>query len=292
MQITLAPIPFYWPKETVFQFYKQAAEWPVDRICLGETICSKRRELRNEDWLNLAEQLSDAGKEVVMSTLALVEAESELKAIKSLCKDSDYLIEANDLAAAEYCFQQQKTFIGGPYLNLYNIESLKQLQADGMSHWTLPVELGQQPLQRLLTEINQHQLPLRTEVMVHGYLPLALSARCFTARAHEREKDACKKICIDYPTGIAVDNREQQRLFNLNGIQTQSGLILDLLDQVTTLDEMGVDSIRISPSQIDMEGIVTAYAQAIAGNTGLQTPNSSAPYCNGYWHGKEGMAHF
>ena len=41
-------------------------------------------------------------------------------------------------------------------------------------------------------------IPIETEVMVHGYIPLALSARCFTARALDLPKDQCKRKCIDY----------------------------------------------------------------------------------------------
>ncbi|TCS38154.1 U32 family peptidase [Reinekea marinisedimentorum] len=290
MKLTLAPIPFYWPKQTVLDFYQQAQSWPVDRICLGETVCSKRREMRTEDWLDIARQLQAAGKEVAISTLALVEAESELKAIRSLCEQSDITVEANDLSAAEYLYQNGKAFTGGPFLNIYNVETLKLLAQDGLSRWTLPVELGQKELSDLLADIKREQLNIKTEVMVHGYLPLALSARCFTARAVDRPKDACKKVCIEYPTGIPVDSREDQRLFNLNGIQTQSGLILDLLAELPTLADMGVDAVRVVPSQPDMSEIIHTYARALSGETGLASPASSASYCNGYWYGKEGMA--
>jgi collagenase-like PrtC family protease len=290
MKLTLAPIPFYWPKEIVVDFYQQAKNWPVDRICLGETVCSKRREMRTEDWLNTAEELQSAGKEVAISTLALVEAESELKAIQSLCEQTDITIEANDLSAAEYLFQNGKIFTGGPFLNIYNLETLKLLCKDGLTRWTLPVELGKKELTDLLAGIQREQLNVQTEVMVHGYLPLALSARCFTARAVDRPKDACKKVCIEYPTGIAVDSREDQRLFNLNGIQTQSGYILDLLKELPVLASMGVDAVRIVPSQQSMGDIVHTYARAVSGETGLESPTSSASYCNGYWYGREGMA--
>lgn len=291
MKITLAPIPFFWPKETILAFYQQAKSWPVDRICLGETVCSKRREIRNEDWLALADELRAAGKEVVISTLALLEAESELKSVNQICKTCDYLVEANDLSAVEALHQQGKKFSAGPYLNLYNEQSLALLAADGMVRWTLPVELGKAELTKLLAGITQRELKLETEVMVHGYLPLALSARCFTARAVNRPKDQCKKVCIEYPTGIPVDSQEDQRLFTMNGIQTLSGEILDLRSEVGELAEMRVDAIRIAPSQFDMADIIQAYADEINGESIAQTPASSADYCNGYWHGEAGMLH-
>lgn len=289
MKITLAPIPFYWPKETILEFYQQAKTWPVDRICLGETVCSKRKEMRTEDWLTLAAELTAAGKEVMISTLALLEAESELKTINRLSQVDDFTIEANDLSAVEALHQAGKTFTAGPYLNLYNAQSLALLCQDGMRRWTLPVELGKAELSKLLEGIKQQQLNLETEVMVHGYLPLALSARCFTARAVDRPKDQCKKVCIEYPTGIPVDSQEDQRLFNMNGIQTLSGDILDLRAEVNELAQLGVNAIRITPSQFDMAAIVQAYKQELDGQPVAATPASSANYCNGYWYGKAGI---
>lgn len=296
MKITLAPIPFYWSKETVLAFYEQAKTWPVDTIYLGENVCSKRKELRTEDWLQLAEELRASGKEVVVSTLALLEAESELKTVNKLCKQDSILVEANDLSAVQICFEHNRPFVAGAYLNVYNPQTLKLLQKDGATGWTLPVELGKTELGHMLDYIKEHKLDVETQVMVHGYMPLALSARCFTARGLDKPKDQCKKVCIDYPTGIPIDSQEDQRLFNMNGIQTLSGEILDLRNQVLEMKRMGVNAIRITPSQYDMTDIIQAYAATLSETdieepAALSTPASSADYCNGYWFGKEGMAH-
>ena len=289
MQITLAPIPFYWPKEQVMAFYEQAKHWPVDRICLGETVCSKRRELRTDDWLAIAQDLKASGKEVVLSTLALLEAESELKTVNRLCEQSEFMVEANDLSAVETLFQAGRPFSAGPYLNLYNAHSLSLLSKDGMTRWTLPVELGKQELTEMIQAIKSEGLSLETEVMVHGYLPLALSARCFTARALDRPKDECKKVCIDYPVGIPVLSQEEQRLFTMNGIQTLSGDVLDLLSAVDELQALDVTAIRIVPSQFEMESIIHTYRKVIDGDLIKTAPPSSSAYCNGYWYGEAGI---
>ena len=67
-KLSLGPIQYYWDRDTVFDFYKQIAETPVDIVYLGETVCSKRRLMRDEDWLEIAAQLKQAGKEVVLSS--------------------------------------------------------------------------------------------------------------------------------------------------------------------------------------------------------------------------------
>ncbi|WP_096084362.1 U32 family peptidase [Agaribacterium haliotis] len=286
MKMTLAPIPFFWPKDTVLAFYEEAALWPVERIVIGETICSKRREMRTEDWKDLALRLSKSGKDVALSSLALIESESEYNSIKSLALDGVGL-EANDLGAAEIFHQQQHLFSAGHFLNIYNIECLKLLHQDGLRRWTLPVELGKKELEQFSSAINEHKLDIQTELFAHGYLPLALSARCFTARTLDKPKDRCEKICLDYPQGIAVDSQEGQRLFTVNGIQTLSGKLVDLVDKIAELKQLGLDSVRLSPSCFDMTDIIDSYQRAIDGE---HVESVCDNYCNGYWHGREGMA--
>lgn len=289
MQITLAPIPFYWPKEKVIEFYEAALSWPVDRIVLGETVCAKRRELKTTDWLALATRIKDAGKDVAISTLALLEAESDLKTVRIICQQSELEVEANDLSAVEVLHGLGKPFSAGPFLNIYNPRTLKLLEEDGLTRWTLPVELGKSYLQTFLSAIEARQINVATEVMVHGHLPLALSARCFTARGLDRPKDQCKRVCLEYPTGISVRSQEGQNLFNINGIQTLSGDILDLRTELHELESLGVDAVRIVPSQMDMADIISAYARTLSGEHIHRTPVSSAEYCNGYWFGEAGM---
>jgi collagenase-like PrtC family protease len=45
MKIALGPLQYYWPRETVLAFYREVAGWPVDTVYLGETVCSRRREV-------------------------------------------------------------------------------------------------------------------------------------------------------------------------------------------------------------------------------------------------------
>ena len=69
---------------------------------------------------------------------------------------------------------------------------------------------------------------LETEVFAYGRLPLAFSARCFTARHRNLPKDDCRFSCIDHPDGLLMETREKQPFLVLNGIQTQSALVYNL----------------------------------------------------------------
>ena len=74
MKYSLGPVLYYWPKETLEDFYQQAATSSADVIYLGEAVCSKRRATKVGDWLEMAKSLAGSGKQVVLSTLALVYA--------------------------------------------------------------------------------------------------------------------------------------------------------------------------------------------------------------------------
>lgn len=58
----------------------------------------------------------------------------------------------------------------------------------------MPVELSRDWLQNTLAECEQLGIrgQFETEVFSYGYLPLAYSARCFTARAEDRAKTIVK----------------------------------------------------------------------------------------------------
>ncbi|MCX8017546.1 MAG: U32 family peptidase, partial [Rhodocyclaceae bacterium] len=51
MKLALGPLLFYWPRQQVMDFYAAMAELPVDVVYLGEAVCSRRHELRLDDWL-------------------------------------------------------------------------------------------------------------------------------------------------------------------------------------------------------------------------------------------------
>ncbi|MDH3280110.1 MAG: U32 family peptidase, partial [Gammaproteobacteria bacterium] len=229
-RLSLGPVQYYWPRETLLNFYEKVGRSPVDIVYIGETVCSKRRSLNLNDWLQLAQRLRAAGKEVVLSSLALIEAGSETATLKRLCANGEVRVEANDMAAV-HLLAGKTEFIAGPTLNIYNTRTLFRLWESGLRRWVVPVEHSRQVLAEFIQDMPAG---VETEVFVWGRLPLAYSARCYTARSHGLTKDNCQYRCLDDPDGLLVNTREQQTLLVLNGIQVQSALTQNLIDHVHT----------------------------------------------------------
>ncbi|MDX1457602.1 MAG: U32 family peptidase, partial [Marinobacter sp.] len=164
LKLSLGPVLWFWSRSSVFQFYGEAAEWPVDRIYLGETVCARRRELKPDDWLALARDLRACGKEVVISTQTLIESEADLRRLRGVCEQQDFLVEANDQSAIQLLSQAGVPFVTGPAVNIYNVATLRLLAKKGLTGWALPVELSRETLGQLLAEMRQEGLELPVEV--------------------------------------------------------------------------------------------------------------------------------
>jgi collagenase-like PrtC family protease len=293
MQLSLGPISYFWPREQVIDFYARAAESPAEIIYVGEIVCSKRRLLSPADYLAIAGELREAGKEVVLSSMTLLEAASELSSLKQLCRNRDFKIEANDISAVQLLASAGLEFVTGPNINIYNHRSLKLMVSMGMKRWVLPVELGLDTLR----DLQVHRPGgVETEVFAFGRLPLAWSARCYTARSLNLPKDDCQFKCIDYPDGRLLKTREDQEFLALNGIQTQSALTHHVLDQVPELAGAGTEILRISPQSEHTFRVLELFETALSNGDpkGLQQELETllpVGACNGYLSGMAGMDH-
>jgi collagenase-like PrtC family protease len=291
MKLSLGPVLYYWTKEKLGAFYEEIATAPVDIVYLGETVCSRRHIMRLNDWLELAAMLSGAGKKVVLSTLALIESESDLKNLRRIAENGDFLVEANDMGAV-HLLQNRVPFVAGPYLNIYNPQTLGMIASLGARRWVIPVEMSRDVLKPL-----QQSRPagMETEVFSYGRLPLAFSSRCFTARFHNLPKDDCRFLCLDDPDGKTMRTREGKPFLVINGIQTQSALVYNLAGEMDGLRELGVDMLRISPQSQHTAEILRLFRDGmdrkIGPESALRQMESLMPEaaCNGYWHGRPGL---
>lgn len=292
MKLALGPLQYYWPGQQVVEFYRAAATWPVDIVYLGEVICSRRHELRFSDWLAIAESLAAAGKEAVLSSLALPESESDLRAMRKLVANGTFRIEANDMSAVHLAAEAGVPFVIGPHVNVYNLASLAVLHDCGARRWVAPVETSRALLARM-----QAQRPsgIETEIFGYGRLPLAFSARCYTARAHDVAKDNCSFQCLDDPEGLPAETLDGKSLLVFNGIQTQSASFYNLLPALADLGALGVDVVRLSPRAQGTSDAVALFRESLDGRITWQDAcarlpgGAQAQYCDGYWHGRPGL---
>ena len=290
MKIALGPIQYYWSRIAVMQFYEAMTDTPLDIVYLGETVCARRHELRLADWLEIADMLAGAGKQVVVSTQVLLESGNDLSAMRKIVDNGRYMVEANDMGAVR-CLGG-KPFTAGPYLNIYSAPTLAILAELGARRWVAPLEMGRDGL----AQIQADRPPgVQTEVFAYGRMPLAFSARCFTARNRNLPKDNCQYVCMDHPDGLLLQTREGQPFLVLNGIQTQSALVYNLIGELRSMREIGVDVVRISPQSQHTAQVVALFHQALNEELAPEDamtrirPLMPADPCNGYWHGRPGL---
>jgi len=291
MKLALGPLLYYWPRETVPGFYEAIARAPVDTVYLGEVVCSRRHELSFEDWLAIGEQLAAAGKEVVLSAQALTESEGDLKLLRRTVANGRYRVEANDWGAV-HLLAGTAGWVAGPHLNVYNPQTLSLVAELGATRWVAPLEATRELVAGMLAAT-----PVRMEAEVFGYgrLPLAFSARCFTARRFNRQKEDCGYACLEFPDGMALATREAMPFLAVNGVQTLSAGAYCLVDEIAALAEARVDLLRVSPQSKDTVEILFVLRAACDGHLGSSDARKAlaalAPGAlwNGFWHGRPGM---
>jgi collagenase-like PrtC family protease len=291
MMLALGPLHYYWPREKVMAFYREAASWPVDTVYLGETVCSRRRELKLADWIAIGESLAAAGKQVVLSTFELIESDADLRAMHAVAENGVFRVEANDMAAVR-ALSGKVPFVAGPFLNVYNAGTLWFLAQLGATRWVAPVELSREGIAAVVAE---GPAGIETEVFAYGRLPLAVSARCFTARYNNLTKDHCEFRCIEHPDGLALDTQDDEHFFVLNGVQTLSASVQSLAPVLDEAKAAGAGILRISPQSEHTGDVVAVFREAASGVLASQeavarlAPFLPAAACDGYWHGKPGI---
>lgn len=292
MKLALGPLLYYWPRQQVFDFYDAIASAPVDIVYLGETVCARRHELRVQDWADIAARLAAAGKQAVLGTQTLIESESDLKTLRRVVDETGFLTEANDMGAVRLLSAEKRPFVAGPFLNIFNSATLGLMAKLGATRWVMPVEMSADALRELQAA---RPAGLETEVFAYGRLPLAFSARCFTARHFNLQKDDCQFKCLEFPDGLLIRTREQEAFLTLNGIQTQSSKVYNLIGEVDDLRELGADILRISPQSRHTPELIEIFRARIGGTldaTAARTRMAElalAAPCNGFWYGRPGL---
>jgi collagenase-like PrtC family protease len=291
IKLALGPLLYYWPRQQVIDFYRTVADSAADIVYLGEVVCSRRHELRTPDWLAIGRALAAAGKEVVLSTQALIESESDLKALRRIARNGEFMVEANDMGAVSV-LAGGAPFVAGLHLNIYNGATLEMFRELGARRWVPPLEMPRAMLSALL---HGSGTPPATEVFAYGRMPLAFSARCFTARRFNLQKDSCAFRCLDFPEGMLLNTGEGRPFLVLNGIQTHSAAVCNLLPFLSELRETGVSVLRVSPQAQHTVEILAEFRSCLEDERRLPSAvERLAPFmpgapCDGYWRGRPGI---
>ena len=299
IKLTVGPVLTYWTRQTLMDFYAGVAESAADSVVLGEVVCSRRYEFKLDDWLDLAADLRAAGKEVVLATQGLIESESDLRVVRRIAEQRDYLVEAGDASALAVLEPAGVPFAIGPHVNVYSRAALEEHARFGAVRWTAPVELPLDAMGRVnpaADPVKAGDTPVETEAFAFGRTPLAFSARCFTARHYRLNKDQCEFRCQDHPDGLLLSTSDGKPFLVLNGIQTQGAAQHCLIDRRAQIVADGVCRLRLSPCSQHFTTVVDCFervmnqgAPADAARRELDAIALPGGLSNGYSQGVAGM---
>jgi collagenase-like PrtC family protease len=294
--LTLGPIIYHWKPEERRDFYARIAdEAPVGTVYLGEVICSKRTPYFEGDYPEIIERLERGGKQVVLSSLSEVVLKREREMLAAICETEGHEIEINNTAGLLDVAERPHRV--GPLMNIYNEETMRYLAGKGATHFSLPVELPAAVVGEMAKAAKG--LGVGIEVQVFGRASLAVSARCYHARAHCRTKDNCQFVCEEDPDGMPLKTVTGQSFLTINGIQTLSHSYVNLAAEISQMQTMGVTHFRLLPQRVDMVAVARVYADRVSGaidaaesDARLATLAMPAPFSNGFWHGQQGRRQF
>ncbi|MBT4161399.1 MAG: U32 family peptidase, partial [Gammaproteobacteria bacterium] len=244
-----------------------------------------------DQYAEVTKRLTDGGKKVVLSTLSEVMIDKDRQLVSRMVETKGALIEANDASALWHL--EGRAHRIGPYVNVYNEKSMAWLAGKGAEHFCLNPEL---PKSAVLELAQQAQtLGVGVEVQVFGRISLALSARCYHARAHDRVKDNCQFVCEESPDGMELDTVDGDAFLAVNGIQTLSHPYVNLMQEMPEMAQAGVSAFRLSPHDCDMVKVCRLFGGVSSGRLspdegihGLQEAGIAASFCNGFSHGVDG----
>ncbi len=338
-KLTLGPLLFNWEPEKKRDFYfRMADEAPVDCVYVGEVVCGKRAPFFAAYRDEVIERLQKAGKQVVLSSLALLTTPRELSELKEDAAKGLW-IEANDVAAVQAlanknspplaggvrggvgdaidpspaktkhlpsqaqvfasspargeAYSFHPSFVVGPTINVMNEGTMDYLVEAGARRIVFASEMNG----KALATLARRRKEVEKEVQVFGRQSLAVSMRCYHARANGRDKDHCRLACKADPDGLEIETLTGQKIFAVNGTQTLSYGYLLLAEEALALHKAGVTYFRLSPQDMDMVAVARLYRdfldkqiEADSLRNGLKNLKESAFFINGFYHGKKGLA--
>ncbi|UEM06331.1 U32 family peptidase [Skermanella rosea] len=292
-KLTLGPVLFNWPAETWRDFhFRIADEADVDTVILGEVVCGKQTGFVADHLPAVIDRLAAAGKEILLATQALIADERDRRATADLVAGAPVMVEANDMGAVALLAGRPHAV--GPLVNVYNEATLAWLVRRGARRVCLAPELSATAVRALGEAAAEFGVAL--EVQAFGRSPLAISARCYHARAHGLHKDGCQFVCGRDADGMEVRTLDGEKFLAVNGTQTLSHGYVALVAELDGLGRAGVGRFRLSPHSVDMVRVADLFRAVLAGRSdpgavtaelaGMVAP---AALENGFHHAKPGF---
>ncbi len=265
----------------------------IDTAYIGDVVCHERNILSNDDLQSIVKRLHRQGIKVCYSTLALCTTPVEIDYLKEVYRFFDG-IEINMLGFMNLLknnrFQDLgKKIVLGPHLNIYNWKSAAFLKKFNPSLMVAPFELT---LDSITDIIEKASIPM--EITAWGNVSVALSWRCYTARAVGRTREECGKVCFEYPEGMTLKTVENEELFLVDGLQVKSAKTYCLVESLPRLINKGISSFRIYPHREHTTRILDVFRQVLAEELDHRTartqlaPFAPSGFCNGWLFQKAG----
>jgi len=269
MKLTLGPNLFNWQPDVWRDFYFRIAdEASVDTVAVGEVVCSKRMPFFDEHFPAVIERLTSAGKQVLVSSLALITLERERRRTEELVLDEGFIVEVNDITCMTHLAGRSHAV--GPFVNVYNEGTALWLATQDARSICLPPELPLNSVAAIAGAVPQ----VDVEVFAFGRAPLAISARCYHARLHKLSKDNCRFVRAADMDGLPVSTLDDERFLVMNGVQILAHMCTNLIADTDDLARAGVASLRLSPLHCDMVEVARCFRDVLDGR--ISTHEGSA----------------
>lgn len=287
--LTLGPVLFLWePAKWRDFYYRIADEADVDTVVVGEVVCSKRLHFHESLMADVTARLHAGGKLVRHVSLALITQQRELRSLHALAEGA-IPVEVGDLTGHAALLGVPHAI--GPLVNVYNAPTAKLLAKQGATTICLPPELPWTSMQAIVGAVPEVDF----EVFAFGRVPLAISARCAHARIKGNTKDNCRFVCGEEPDGLEVDTLDGQSFLALNGVQTMSSTVQNLVAKADAMQAAGIASLRLSPQVCDMVEVANGFRSVLMGKAGpdevlvrLRAEMTRVAFSNGFFHGAPG----
>lgn len=283
LKISVGPAPLHWGVGKLKSLYRELAQAPVDYVYVGETACPSRACFPHDFVSQICNELTTAGTEVYASSPILVREEKQRRTFGRLAELTGR-IEINSSAFLESARFYAAT--AGGSLNVYNSVVANILAEHMVNRVVLPCELNMKSIGSIAGRCD-----VAIEVVVHGHIPVGISATCLTTRS--LGDGGCEKLCQSYPEGMVLEASDRP-LFRIEGLQTLSAASCCLVEYLEQLEEAGVDTVRILPQWNHTARIVRIYRDVLDHRRPCREAMaelkslSSAGLCNGWFLGKAG----